>query len=142
MVVTTFIPLNVDILRSTLFVLENSWHFRCWRNMVGSILFVLQNSWHFWMMEESILLVLQNSWHFQTVEEYCRIYFICTNILKDSWLFGNFLGILWELSLIVYIFKSLLVGAWKLLIWEDIRLNGRQGKTITRSVSLGVLRSP
>ena len=91
MFVTTFIPLVVDILGSTLFVLQNSWHFqtveeysriyfikipdifRQWRNMVGSILFVRQNAWHFWIMVGSILFVLQNSWHFQVMEKYGMI---------------------------------------------------------------------
>ena len=144
--------------------------FRQWRNMVGSILFVLQNSWHFGPWYNLLYLYCK----IQTVEEYGRIYFICTHIFKVSWLFwkffgnslgifkrwrnmvgsiwfvltfsksadyfGNFFGILWKLSLIVYIFKSLIVGAgvWKFLIWEDFRLNGQgqgQGKTITRSAS-------
>ena len=103
MFVTTFIPLIVDILGSTLFVLQNSWLFQTVEEYGRIYFFVLQNAWHFWMMLGSILLVLQNSWHFQVMEKYVMIYFICTNIQSQLiifglfWeFFGNSLGILWE----------------------------------------------
>ena len=96
--------------------------------------YIFKVSWLFWKFFGNSLGIFKR-WRNMVGS----IWFVLT-FSKSADYFGNFFGILWKLSLIVYIFKSLIVGVgvWKFLIWEDFRLNGQgqgQGKTITRSAS-------
>ncbi len=104
MVVTTFIPLNVDILRSTLFVLQNSWHFQMLKEY-GRIYFIctatlltfLDNGVIF-----NLKFELQNLWHliFLDVEEICKIYF------NDFWVLEE----LDDHGILVKFFKDLITS--------------------------------
>ena len=102
--------------------------FRQWRNMVGSILFVLQNSWHFGPWYNLLYLYCK----IQTVEEYGRIYFICTHIFKVSWLFWG----LFSNSLAFFRKNSFgMYGCqfWVIYIDSDLRNNDKTTKQILRS---------
>ena len=77
-------------------------------DILGSTLFVLQNSWHFWMMVGSILFLLT----FSKSGDYFE------NFLGIFWeFFGNSLGILWEFFIIESGNVKCVGGYWNVGVW-------------------------